>query len=240
MSTLLFRSVDGKGLSSMPETGDLQYWIVGPEPGMSGCNYIGAIQCRGNLLYTRARAARGRPDRPVDCDACGQYEALSHVLQVCYRTFGERIRRHNKIVLLIARAAQRAGFTTYVEPKIPTPRGLLVPDLIVMSGETTYVIDPTVVADNADLATEASAKRHKYDVPGIRNWILEKEGRSKVELSGIAVTWRGALAKDSYVILRRLLGAFRAKVLYKTLVKAVIESSYFMYRFFRRSTTRTH
>ena len=114
-----------------------------------------------------------------------------------------------------------------------------MPDLIVLSGDTAYVIDPTVVADNAYLAAEARAKRHKYDVPGIRRWLLEKEGRSKVELSGIAVTWRGVLGKDSYVFLRELLGAYRAKVLCKTLVKAVVESGNFMYRFQKRCTLRT-
>ena len=53
MSTLLFRTIDGKGLSSMPETGELQSWIVDPEPGMSGYSFIGAIRCRGSLLFTR-------------------------------------------------------------------------------------------------------------------------------------------------------------------------------------------
>ena len=43
-----------------------------------------------------------------------------------------------------------SGFTTRVEPAIPTPAGVRYPDLVAWKGDKCVVIDTTIVADNYD------------------------------------------------------------------------------------------
>ena len=55
---------------------------------------------------------------------------------------------------------------------IPTQAGLRRPDLIFhQSGRSTFVLDITIVADNAVVEEAHSRKARYYDVPDIRAWI---------------------------------------------------------------------
>ena len=118
------------------------------------------------------RAARGRKDANTACDAWGRVGSLGHVLQSCPRTHASRVARHNKVVELVASNARKKGWDVLVEPVIPTPAGVRRPDLVIHGlRKTTFVIDATVVADNADLTDRHNGKCHYYDIPAIRQWV---------------------------------------------------------------------
>ncbi|KAG8176141.1 hypothetical protein JTE90_012394 [Oedothorax gibbosus] len=69
---------------------------------MSGKVYIAAVQLRLNTLYSRARAARGRPEKVSQCS----------------RGF------HNPLVAdYVQRGLLQRGFTTHAEPKFETTSG---------------------------------------------------------------------------------------------------------------------
>ena len=62
------------------------------------------------------------------------------------------------------------GFSTHVEPAIPTPAGLRYPDLIAFKGGTCVVINTTIIGDTIDLDAAHGRKVAYYDVDAIRNW----------------------------------------------------------------------
>ena len=75
-------------------------------------------------MATQLRVSRGRPHPPITCDACSRPESLGHILQVCARTHAAHIERHNKVIELVTRNAERKGWNCMVEPAIPTPEGI--------------------------------------------------------------------------------------------------------------------
>ncbi|CAB4017666.1 Hypothetical predicted protein [Paramuricea clavata] len=89
-------SLDGSGLKKCNPVSIANKWVDSPTHLMSGANYIGAIQVCGNLMATAARMARW-PQH----DACSRTESLGHILQVCPRTSGARINRHNSVLAML-------------------------------------------------------------------------------------------------------------------------------------------
>ena len=98
--------------------------------------------------------------------------SLGHILQVCPRTHASRVARHNKVVKVVASNARKKGWSVLVEPAIPTPAGVCSPDLVIHGlRKTAFVIDATIVADNADLTERHKGKRQYYDSPAICQWV---------------------------------------------------------------------
>lgn len=142
----LHGSVDGRGLKHGGKVPSVHSWVEISSNLITGANYIGAIKIRGNLMPTAERMARGRPLRDVNCDACGRPESLGHILQVCPRTSGGRIDRHNTILAWTVKVLIKKGWSMLVEPAISTPASLRRPDIIACyRGTRCYIIDVTVV-----------------------------------------------------------------------------------------------
>ena len=94
----LHSSVDGRGLRESDLVPHQHQWVADAANLLSGANYIGAVKVRGNLLPSAVCAARGRPAISVLCGACQRPGSLGHILQVCPRTHGSRIARHDRVV----------------------------------------------------------------------------------------------------------------------------------------------
>ena len=103
---------------------------------MSGAEFIGCVQLRAGVLPTAKRASRGRPARRVDCDACGRIETVGHILQVCPRTWGHRIRRHNNLCNFVAGKLTRKGYRAPLSFQSMTELGLSQNDLKLISVKT--------------------------------------------------------------------------------------------------------
>lgn len=146
-------------------------------------------------MATALRSARGLPDASTACDACDRIEFLGHVLQVCPRTHASRVARHNRVVELAKRELCKKGWSCMVEPAIPIPAGIRRPDLLFhRPSGPAYVIDATIVADNADLTGAHQRKCAYYDTLDIRQWVYQTTNADRVHFSSIKLNWRGLLA----------------------------------------------
>ena len=143
LANQLHGSVHGRGLGHHSETSLANNWIVNGSNLQTGQNFIGSIHVRAASLHTAIRASRGFPDANMKCDACGQTESLSHILQMCHCTAARgRDKRHDSLVVYLAKCYTEAGFEVLVEPTISTPAGIRRPDLFIyISGKLGYVID---------------------------------------------------------------------------------------------------
>jgi len=189
------------------------------------------------LLPSAVRAARGRPHMSVACDACRRPGSLGHILQVCPRTHGQRTSRHDRVATLVQAAAGKAGWSCIREPAIPTTAGLRRPDLIFHHKDRpTYLLDVTVVADNAVLHDVHLRKVQYYDVPDIRNWIAQHVSTNAVTISSVTLSWRGLMASASAETLCAAMGLGRPTL---SLLSAVTcERSLWIWQHFHRSTFR--
>jgi len=203
----LHTSVDGRGLSQHPLTPAVHGWVGAGTKLQSGRAFVHAIQARGNLLATPLRAARGRPNTVVACQACGRIDSLSHELQVCPKTSFERNRRHDRVKDLIAKVARKRGHSVLSEQTIRLPGTLRRPDLIVYDkGKTATVVDITIIADNASLSAGHLNKVVYYDLPGIRDHVasVAEVLPGNVGFSSVTLNWRGAMAIETDTLLSNL------------------------------------
>lgn len=96
---------------------------------------------------------------------------------------------------------ERYKWKVLVEPSIRTSSGLFKPDLVMSRSGAVYVVDATIVADNAVLNREHRLKIEKYDTPEVRQGVaaLIGEGTDSddVQVSAVALNYRGALASKS-------------------------------------------
>ena len=111
LATDLHSSVDGRGLRKSDLVPHQHQWVADATSLLSGANYIGKVKVRGNLLSSAVRAARGRTGNSVLCGACQRPGSLGHILQVCPRTHGSRVTRHDRIVTLVQTTAGKAGWS---------------------------------------------------------------------------------------------------------------------------------
>lgn len=88
---------------------------------------------------------------------------------------------------------ERQGFTVFKEPSIKSNAGLRKPDLVASRSGQTYVVDVTIVSDNAMLDLEHERKVQYYDVPEMREFAASLTGvaTSDVTFSALALNWRG-------------------------------------------------
>ena len=195
LATDLHSSVDGRGLRDSDLVPHQHRWVAECTGLLSCANYISALKVRGNLLHSALHAARGRPHTSVLCGACQRPGLLGYILQVCQRTHGSRAARHDRLVSLVQSAAGKPGWSCIREPAIPTTAGIRRPDLIFFHQDRpTYVLDVTVVADNALLHEVHERKVQYYDVPDIRNWLARTISSNAVYFSNVALSWRGLMA----------------------------------------------
>ena len=146
----LHEKLDGKGLKTISLCGGHSVLTNGTLL-MNGKTFINVLKIRGNLIATKARMARWHKGLDTSCDSCGRRETLGHILQVCPRSWGERIKRHDQISAFVAKKAKSKGFRIWEEPIIKTVMGIRKPDLVIVQDSTALVLDTIICSDNADL-----------------------------------------------------------------------------------------
>ena len=235
----LHQSVDGKGLRHSALVPSAHGWVTSGTSLITGRKFNASLGVRLNTLPTRLRAARGRPDANSSCDCCGPRvtESLSHVLQVCPRTHGSRVKRHDRVVAQTKKILERQGYSTLVEPHFHTPAGLQKPDLVAYAPDkTSVVLDACVVSDMYDDPdTPHQQKVTKYNTEEIRSQVERLTG-SVPEVSSICISWRGVFSPRSAAYLRTL-GFTQADL---GLLSAItVEQGAIIHRLFNTSTLRT-
>ena len=235
----LYESVDGKGLRHSALVPSAHAWVTSGTSLITGRKFNASLGVRLNCLPTRLRAARGRPTANTSCDCCGPgvKESLSHVLQVCPRTHGFRVKRHDRIVAQTKKILERLGYTTLVEPHFHTPAGLQKPDLVAHAPDkASVVLDACIVSDMYDDPdTPHRNKVQKYNTPEICSQVERLTG-SAPEVSSICISWRGVFSPTSAAYLRSL-GLTQADL---GLLSAItVEQGAIIHRLFNTSTLRT-
>lgn len=129
-ATLLYKSVDGNGLKESSKIPQQHTWVSDGTRFLTGRDYLQSCKMQINALPTKSRTSRGRP-KDRHCRAgCNRPETLNHVLQQCHRTHGSRIKRHDAVASILARALETNGYTVYNEPKMQTESGARKPDIV--------------------------------------------------------------------------------------------------------------
>ena len=237
----LYSSADGYGLRSSAGVPYVHSWVSDGTALMSGSAYIHAIQIRGATVATMKRAARGRPEADTACECCGRTETLGHVLQVCHRTWGSRIKRHDALMEKFLQFLEIRGGSILRAPVIPVVGGSpQIPDGVIYFQSHCWVVDASVVADNADLDNAHLSKCAKYDTPAVRDWCQSNwpshEGeRGSIRFGAIIFNWRGVMSRRS----ARMCAELRIpKPTVKLFAVGVVEFGWRIYREFHRSTAQ--
>ena len=237
-SESLTKSADGYGLAAHKNVPYIHGWVTDGTHLLSGANYVHAVQIRGATEATRSRAARGRPLAGVRCDCCGRTETLGHVLQVCPRTWGPRIKRHDALMEKYLLKMDNRGWHVVRAPVIPVRDGTpQIPDGVLYKDGTCWVVDASVVADNADLDDAHASKCTKYNTPAVRDWCQShwpSPGGSLVNLFGALIfNWRGTMSSRS-ANMCSLMRITKSDM--KIMSVCVVEWGWRIYRHFHKGT----
>ncbi|RLJ22762.1 hypothetical protein DJ031_00280 [bacterium endosymbiont of Escarpia laminata] len=234
----LYESADGYGLKASPAVPFIHGWVRDGTRLMTGAGFIHAVQIRGATVSTAKRAARGRPLATDKCDACGRTETLGHVLQVCHRTWGTRIKRHDALMEKFLHGMENRGWLVMRAPVILVVGGTpQKPDGILYARGRCWVIDASVVADNADLDEAHRSKCAKYDTPAVRDWCQSHwpspEVPAGVSFGALIFNWRGAMSPLSARMCRAL-GCNQSDM--KLMSVSILEWGWKLFRAFHQST----
>ena len=202
LAATLHGSVDGRGLSASRTVPSVHSWVTDGTALLTGASYIHAIQIRAGTVATKLRAARGRPDANRRYYTCWRTESIGHVLQVCPRTWGHRIMRHDTVMEKFLQQMEIRGWLVVRAPTIPVKDASpQKPDGVIYKDNICWVIDATIVADNANLTDAYNDKCQKYDTKAIRDWC--RSNRPSLDVSCVVLfgalvfNWRGAMAAQS-------------------------------------------
>ncbi len=205
MAGVYHRSMDGRGLAlQVKELPSAQRWIGSGTRLLSGRDFINALLVRGNLLPTPARKSRGREGVSPLCPTCGTWCTLGHISQVCPRTHGMRVARHDNIVKYVTEQLRGRNFTVLVEPTIPCGGSYLKPDLVCWQRGRAFVLDVVVTSDGFGFSEAINRKVSKYDNEVVRRFVSSVSGINEISVEGIALSWRGCWSKQSAHVLTRL------------------------------------
>ncbi|CAL7932861.1 unnamed protein product, partial [Xylocopa violacea] len=234
-SNLLYNSPDGAGLRESVRTPGQNSWIGDGTMFLSGRDYINFIKLRFNALPTRSRTTRGRRSDRNCRGGCLLVETLNHVLQICHRTHGARIKRHNALVSYTSRALDQQGYNIELEPAIQTIVGTRKPDIIAHRGRTALVIDAQVVGEQADLDMAHNKKTNYYSTNNsLVEAIKRRTSADRVIFSSITLSCRGiwSLASANQLL---SLGVIRKKDI-KILSTRVLLGGMLCFSIFNRTT----
>ena len=104
----------------------------------------------------------------------------------------------DKISEIVASAATKTGWRCLQEPPIPTRAGLRQPDLLFHHPDRDYfLIDVTIVADNADLVAAHQHKTVYYNTDDIRHLVSTNVSTKPLHISSVTLNWRGLLCAAS-------------------------------------------
>ena len=180
----LHEKVDGKGLASVQISGGHSILTNGTLL-MKGRNFIGVMKIRGNLVSTKSRIARWHRGQDTSCESCGRRETLGHILQVCPRSWGERIRRHDRISAFVVNKAKNKGFQIWQELIIKTQMGMRKPDFILAKEGVALVLDTIICSDNAQLCDVNRHKVNYYNRPELQDWVMKETECDQVNFAAL-------------------------------------------------------
>lgn len=233
----LYDMVDTNDLKDAKVCKASHSWVDKRSDSISGSDYIHYNHIRVGCLPSKARTTRGT-NRDRLCRAgCRTSETNYHVIQTCERTWGGRIRRHDRVVDLIRENLENRGFATVKEPKLKTSVGLRKPDLLVTVDGATTVIDVQVV-NGRTMRSDHTNKVDKYkSVPGIDAIIKRKCSSRAVKYEAVTFSHKGLIMDKTYDMLKRL-GCTEQFIF--ILITSVLRGTWLNWNQFNKNTALAH
>ena len=200
----LHKTVDGYGLKSFVNAVVPSECLVDGVDRMPTHQFLQCTEVGAAVLYNRLRSAKRNPLANTTCDAGYEdVESLGHIVQNCPRTNGPLHARHDAIVRMLEARLKEKGYTTKLEPRIPTVLGTRIPDLCAWSKSEYIVCDVAVIKDTLGLDRIHKFKLNNYNKPDIHRWMKQNNpiadaGRQKGLITALILNWRGAVSWQSW------------------------------------------
>ncbi|BES87387.1 Reverse transcriptase (RNA-dependent DNA polymerase) [Nesidiocoris tenuis] len=204
---LLHESNDGYELRQSKDASVSTNWVSGKAEGIPGRDYVHYHNLRIGSLPTRVRTTRGREVRDAKCRACGaNAETLAHIVQICPRTHGGRVLRHNAIVNTLEGALKTQGWKVETERPYTLPSGqVLKPDIVAARRGKAVIVDAQVVSGMADLRMPYNVKKGKYNREDLKVAVRQRfETVEDTEVIAATISWKGIWCGKSVRDLRAL------------------------------------
>lgn len=232
----LLASVDGAELTEMGHHRSDSKWCRF-DADTKGEDFVHYHAIRINNVPSRDRLTRGRKSdqgSQTRCrGGCGVPETTYHAIQVCHRSKGTRMNRHNRVVDIMGDALHRNGYNITKERRLPsstlTTGRRRQPDLIAVKDDTAIVMDAQVVY-GYDVDASHIAKEWRYrGLQGFDDDVRAAHGVANVRHVPCTITYRGAWAKNCVKELV-LLGVNEAELHW--VVTSVLRGSWMCWRSF--------
>ena len=137
-------------------------WVDSRSAGLSGTDYV-----QFHRLPRRVRTARGRHGDGVPLSSkagCQSTETVAHIVQGCYQTHGERIKRHNQACQIAVNGLSQLDWVVLTELRLQLlPATVLKPDRRASKNGSISVIDAQDLYAGQPLDASHPTKVSKYD-----------------------------------------------------------------------------
>jgi len=232
-SEKLHRSFDGKPLMRASEVPSVHSWVADGKLMMTGQAFCESLNIRINALPTLARFLRGQTGRKECRAGCNAVESLQHVLQVCPRTHGPRIMRHDKVANCIVNNLKQRGYQVLEQPRIRTSEGLRKPDIIAIKNAEATVVDVLIGGSDDPNTAHRSKVTYYQGNQDITVFLRQEYEVERVHFGATVITPQGLLARKSAKTLEQL---GLSKSVWKTLVVRALEHTTYIWHVFNKST----
>ena len=203
----LTSEVNGRGLRYHQEVPQCHRWVREPTTLLTGKDYIRVLHLRFNLMLSNILKHRLNKNTNINCPVCvNSVHSTAHVLQICPRTHGPRIQRHNAVAKLLHNDLLAKGFALDWEPLFKIATGNLKPDIIARIAEEAYILDVSIISDNYDLEEAYANKVNKYSGGDLLSQVRERYNVAEVIVGAVILNWRGAMATSTYNLIANMTG----------------------------------
>lgn len=235
----LLESVDGKELENIGHHPSDTKWSGSLSTETRGEDFVHYTALRINAIPSRDRTTRGRKGTVgvvTSCrNGCNVPETTYHAIQVCLRSKGMRMERHNRVVDLLEAGLKSRGCKVTKEKRQQVETvGARQPDLIACIARTAYVIDAQVVCGQNVEAAHLRKVANYRGIAGFDDAVMGTHGVQRVVHLPATITYRGAWSRDSIRALVRL--GIPDRYLHY-IVTSVLRGSWLGWRLFNRAAT---
>ena len=111
---------------------------------------------------------------------------MPYISQMCPETHVARVSRHERrVTALLSSALEKRYYKCFFEPYIPTPIGLLKPDVISCREGLTVVIDMQIISNLTLMDERYDHKIQKYDVSAVREHMIRVTSATEVKFRAL-------------------------------------------------------
>ncbi|QQP40632.1 Uncharacterized protein FKW44_014743 [Caligus rogercresseyi] len=171
----LWAKTDTGGLASTAQ-GHRNYMFL-TERGQkhTDATFCAAIQIMAGAPLTKAKRARfTQLPNGNKCESCGdRVKNLQHILQVCPRVRGARIKRHDQVQALLEGSLKAKNRKFHKDNIIPMGGTVRKPDLVIIDENKISVVDPTIVSDSLSLHEAENNKAATYNTEEFKRALLK-------------------------------------------------------------------